>query len=128
MQTFYCSTCATHYELEPYSGPPKTCKKYDCELIPVQAKMYDLPSTGRDPLLTKREKTHGNFLVTARVAQELKNATHVGSYLLKDKRQREAVDMICTKLARILSGNCAVKDHWDDIAGYAKLGSEACDG
>jgi hypothetical protein len=39
---------------------------------------------------------------------------------------REALDMIALKLSRILSGQANFKDHWDDIAGYAKLGSEAC--
>ena len=34
--------------------------------------------------------------------------------------------MIALKLSRILSGQSNFKDHWDDIAGYAKLGSEAC--
>ena len=34
--------------------------------------------------------------------------------------------MIALKLSRILSGQSNFKDHWDDIAGYAKLASEAC--
>jgi hypothetical protein len=39
----------------------------------------------------------------------------------------EALEMICTKIARILSGNPNDPDHWKDIAGYAELGGEACD-
>ena len=39
---------------------------------------------------------------------------------------QEALDMIALKLSRILSGQANFKDHWDDIAGYAKLASEAC--
>jgi len=38
-----------------------------------------------------------------------------------------ALHMIYVKIARILSGQASHRDHWDDIAGYAKLGSEACD-
>jgi hypothetical protein len=34
--------------------------------------------------------------------------------------------MICLKLARLLQ-HPEVQDHWDDIAGYAKLGSNGCD-
>jgi hypothetical protein len=41
--------------------------------------------------------------------------------------QIEALDMIALKLSRILSGQANFKDHWDDIAGYAKLGAEACE-
>lgn len=33
----------------------------------------------------------------------------------------EAVDMICLKLARILTGDANEPDHWQDIEGYAKL-------
>jgi hypothetical protein len=40
---------------------------------------------------------------------------------MADKRQREALDYIAGKLARILSGQPGYADHWDDIAGYAKL-------
>ena len=38
--------------------------------------------------------------------------------------QREAVDMICLKLSRIISGQSHFRDHWDDIAGYARLATE----
>jgi hypothetical protein len=35
--------------------------------------------------------------------------------------QREALEMIAHKIARILSGDPNHKDHWEDIAGYAEL-------
>jgi hypothetical protein len=35
--------------------------------------------------------------------------------------QRESLDMIAHKIARILNGNPNVHDHWHDIAGYATL-------
>ena len=38
--------------------------------------------------------------------------------------QKEALDMIAHKIARILAGNQDNKDHWDDIAGYASLVSK----
>lgn len=38
--------------------------------------------------------------------------------------QREALHMILHKVGRICSGNPDIHDHWDDIAGYAKLASE----
>jgi len=36
--------------------------------------------------------------------------------------QGEAIHMICVKLARIVCGDPNHADHWDDIAGYARLG------
>lgn len=90
----------------------------------------------REPILREREKTHGDFRKTSRIALELKHIfrRELGYNIGKgfnpsiDGRRGEALDMIATKLARILSGSEDCKDHWDDIAGYAKLGSEACDG
>jgi hypothetical protein len=35
--------------------------------------------------------------------------------------QREALDMILHKIARIVNGNPNETDHWHDIAGYATL-------
>lgn len=38
--------------------------------------------------------------------------------------QRESIDLIATKLARICCGDPNHRDHWDDIAGYATLVSQ----
>lgn len=35
--------------------------------------------------------------------------------------QREALDMICHKIGRIINGDPNYADSWIDIAGYAKL-------
>lgn len=91
---------------------------------------------GRDPLLQEREKTHGDFRKTARIAIELKHIFRreqeydsKSSVVLEDKdyRHGEALDLIATKIARLLAGDKNHKDTWLDIAGYAKLGAEACD-
>lgn len=89
--------------------------------------ILDSPTpTDREPLLVEREKTHGDFKHTAYCAQEIKETIAKWDTKGISKVQREALDMIASKIARILSGNAKEKDHWDDIAGYAKLGSEAC--
>ena len=83
--------------------------------------------TDRDPLLQEREKTHGSFTDHARITQILKG--YMAKENVYDKlnpRQCEALDMILHKIGRIAAGNPNWKDHWDDIAGYAKLGSESC--
>lgn len=78
-----------------------------------------------EDILAERGKTHGDFTDNARVMQALKRIVHaeVGWDKLSDV-QREALHMILHKVGRIISGNPNVKDHWDDIAGYAKLTSE----
>lgn len=67
-----------------------------------------------------RNSTHGSFDENARISQELKNVIRSCDGELTDA-QREALDMICLKLSRILSGHANFKDHWTDISGYAQL-------
>ena len=74
-------------------------------------------------LLDARETTHGDFAVTARVAQQLKQIIRNTGQLNANLTdiQRESLDMIATKIARIVAGDCAHADHWQDIIGYATL-------
>lgn len=73
-------------------------------------------------ILDERETTHGPFMLTAFKAQQLKNAMASGKHWNDlDDIQREALQMIASKIARILSGNFNEVDHWRDIAGYANL-------
>ena len=73
-------------------------------------------------LLDERHKTHGSFLANATVGQHLREFFRSQPGWEKaDARQREALDYIAGKLARILSGQPEHRDHWNDIAGYAKL-------
>lgn len=80
----------------------------------------------RDPLLVEREKTHGSFSNVAQLAQNIK-MTMRNSNRRINTAQEEALDLIATKIARIICGNPNEKDHWKDISGYALLGMEACD-
>lgn len=80
----------------------------------------------RHPLLAAREHTHGNFEATALIAQRFKDvarSTPNWGAKLTDV-QREALEGVFTKIARILSGNPNQKDHWSDVAGYAHLVEE----
>lgn len=76
---------------------------------------------GVEGILCERQKTHGEFRTHAVMSQYLKD-------VMADKRlssvQREGLEMIFHKIARILNGNPDYKDHWDDIAGYATLVSK----
>jgi hypothetical protein len=80
----------------------------------------------RHPLLAEREHTHGNFSATALIAQRFKDvskSTPNWNANLTDV-QRESLERIFTKIARILSGDPNHKDHWSDIAGGAHLVEE----
>lgn len=85
-------------------------------------------SVERDPLLVERNKTHGSFALNAHYSQIIKQLMHgADCWPSMPGAQKEALEMIALKISRILSGQTKFNDHWDDIAGYAKLGSEACD-
>lgn len=77
-----------------------------------------------DTLNETRGATHGNFSRTAEYAVRIRD---VIAGAQKDRaqpltfREVEALNMIAVKMARILSGDSSFPDHWDDIAGYAKL-------
>ena len=73
-------------------------------------------------ILEERAKTHGDFETTADIAQALKGV--VSDYYQPTSMtavQVEVLDRICTKIARIMSGNPDEIDHWRDISGYAEL-------
>lgn len=77
-----------------------------------------------EDVLNEREKVHGNFSINALYAQEFKQLARESiNWRLCTDIQRESVDNILQKVARLLAGDNYYKDHWDDIQGYAKLAS-----
>jgi hypothetical protein len=76
-------------------------------------------------ILTERAKTHGDFRNTAELGQGAKLIWRSESgWSRLTPTQREALDMIASKIARILCGNPHAADHWVDIQGYAQLVAE----
>jgi hypothetical protein len=72
--------------------------------------------------LAERQHTHGDFKVTALASQQLcflmqqsPNWSNMPAY------QREALEMIQHKIARLLCGNNNTVDSVRDIIGYAQL-------
>ena len=74
-------------------------------------------------LLETRAKTHGEYVNVARLAQVMKaDMRYYGiKYGNLSFSQKETLDMIVSKIGRILSGDPKEVDHWRDIAGYAQL-------
>lgn len=73
-------------------------------------------------LLDKRGEQYGSYHELSKTAQTLKDVFRSKSdweYLLPE--ERESIDLICTKLARLLHGDGDKTDTLDDIAGYARL-------
>jgi len=75
-----------------------------------------------EDVLKDREKVHGKYSTHSVVSQRLK-------YLIRSQdifdglpySQRESLEMICHKIARILNSTDDNFDSWFDIAGYSML-------
>lgn len=81
----------------------------------------DFPAAALDSLIAGRQPTHGDFADTAEIAQHIKSVFIAAGAGRFDAPQREALDQIAVKLARILAGDPACAEHWRDLAGYAWL-------
>jgi hypothetical protein len=74
-----------------------------------------------DDTLKDRGKTHGPWPNYCHIAQELKGLVMETNTPKRTEQINEGLDMICGKLARILTGDPNEPDHWRDIQGYARL-------
>ena len=84
-----------------------------------------------DATLEECGKRYGKFDGQARIAQGLKQIimlVNPAKYELMAADQKEALDMICHKIARIINGDPDYADSWHDIAGYAKLVEDRLNG
>jgi len=79
-------------------------------------------------LLDSRSKTHGDFSSVASISQRIKLICRQNCGPGFDLAMLESLDMIATKIARILAGNPREIDHWADIEGYARLIRERISG
>lgn len=73
--------------------------------------------------LSERGKRYGSsFAIQAQTAQYLKLAMHTApNWKTLDADAQEALDMIATKISRILHGDPKYHDSWTDICGYSAL-------
>jgi Domain of unknown function (DUF6378) len=75
-----------------------------------------------DEILEERGHRYGDFGDNARVSQGFKHVmlrSNIGQVI--PDYQKEALDLIFTKISRIVTGDFTYVDNWDDIAGYATL-------
>lgn len=71
--------------------------------------------------IPNRDQQHGGIQAVGELSQTIKHAIRQQgrNYHLLTPAEREALDMIAHKIARLLSGDSSDPDHWRDIAGYA---------
>lgn len=72
--------------------------------------------------LAQREASYGDYEVQSSCAQRFKIlAAATPNWEELSMAQREALDLIFTKIARILHGDPDHMDSWRDIIGYTQL-------
>lgn len=74
-----------------------------------------------ESVLEERGKRYGDFIDHAAISQHLKQSMACPGWHELSCDQKEALEMIVHKIARILNGDPNYADSWVDIAGYAKL-------
>ena len=73
-------------------------------------------------ILSERQVTHGSYMAKAVFIQDIKSYIRdLQEWKELDPDMQESLDMIVTKMARILVGDSYHHDSWIDIAGYAML-------
>jgi len=75
-----------------------------------------------DQILSNREQTHGAFREVAGYSQAIKQLMRSSrNWTRLDVAQAQALEVVADKVARILCGDPAFPDHWQDGAGYFEL-------
>jgi hypothetical protein len=72
--------------------------------------------------LAQRGSRYGRFSDQGRIEQNIKRAMHDSpNWTELHDDSKSALEMIATKMSRILKGDPEYDDSWRDIAGYATL-------
>ena len=82
-----------------------------------------------DAILDERGTRYGKFKDHAGISQQLKDVMrNKEGWMRLDADQRESLEMVVHKIARILNGDPDYIDSWIDIAGYTKLVADRLQG
>jgi hypothetical protein len=75
-----------------------------------------------DDHLRDRQNAYGPFEETAAIAQALKLLVRRGkNWDALSNEGKEALENVCTLIARILTGDGADPEHWNNAAGFMRM-------
>jgi hypothetical protein len=100
---------------------------FTSDIFPLETPMPQPTATSTDnriaDTIRDRDNQYGNYEVQAKLAQTIKQTFVMPGevHVMLPPDMRESLEMIATKISRILCGNCDNPDNWHDIAGYATL-------
>ncbi len=110
--------------------PNEPAKPLEMGCVAKSPSIFDeigkIPIETMDPTLFRtlhaRGDKYGDYGIMATMAQRIKEA--MGARANMSAVQRESLDMIATKIARLCCGDPDDRDSWHDIQGYAKLAED----
>jgi hypothetical protein len=87
------------------------------EMFPGEGTAVDINAT-----LAQRGSRYGSFAEQARIEQNIKRAfADTPNWAELPDDCKSCLEMLATKISRILKGDAQYHDSWHDIVGYAKL-------
>ena len=108
---------------------PETLKDIIEETMRVSGVPYPVSADNITKTLNERGNRYGKFKGHADISQAIKSVMFNSRQDLElAADQREALEMIAHKIARIINGDPDYVDSWVDIAGYAKLVADRLEG
>lgn len=99
------------------------CPVRGCHLAhPAGCQVLPSPEHSLSGTLQERGARYGTFGENSRIAQDLKDVVRQSTnWESMASDQREAIDMILSKISRLTTGNPDYLDNWHDIGGYSQL-------
>lgn len=119
----YAHKNAMRKDLEAFGVDPMTGGDWSEKgVYPEGHVTYTPDQTALPTILAERHKTHGDYTIQASLCQTMQRAVREGpGWDTMDDNQQDAIEMILTKISRVVTGDPYHKDSWVDIAGYATL-------
>lgn len=75
-----------------------------------------------DNLISERARTHGDFQQATVFVQSVKTFMRKApNWHDMPPAMQESLDMLASKIGRILHGDPEAKEHWEDLEGYSRL-------
>ena len=100
---------------------PIPSEHFDVALNDQYKQSHERKSSNGDSLLNQRGSTHGPRKSQSMIECNIKDAFRIGDFESLPYDMQSSLDMIATKISRIIAGDERHMDHWVDISGYAQL-------
>jgi len=119
------STASTASTIIPINTAVSSSLPIDWSKVTITTSSPTITTVAKDStttVLNQRAQNYGKFTGIGKLTQTFKEQLRAApTWKNMQPDQRESLDMIVHKMARILNGNCDYADSWVDIAGYARL-------